>query len=50
MTSGAISKIAKKLIKKGIIESCQKPDNKKEIYFARFYGYDPYSSGNTSFV
>jgi DNA-binding MarR family transcriptional regulator len=33
MTSGAISKIAKKLIKKGIIESYQKPDNKKEIYF-----------------
>ena len=33
MTSGAISKITKKLIKKGIIESYQKPDNKKEIYF-----------------
>jgi DNA-binding MarR family transcriptional regulator len=33
MTRGAISKIAKKLIKKGIIESYQKPDNKKEIYF-----------------
>ncbi len=33
MTNGAISKITKKLIKKGIIESYQKPDNKKEIYF-----------------
>ncbi len=33
MTRGAISKIAQKLIKKGIIESYQKPDNKKEIYF-----------------
>ncbi|WP_379133155.1 MarR family transcriptional regulator [Paenibacillus sp. sgz500958] len=33
MTSGAISKITKKLIQKGIIESYQKPDNKKEIYF-----------------
>ncbi|MNW52668.1 MarR family protein [compost metagenome] len=33
MTSGAISKITKKLIKRGIIESYQKPDNKKEIYF-----------------
>ncbi|OOM05845.1 MarR family transcriptional regulator [Clostridium saccharobutylicum] len=33
MTRGAISKIAKKLIEKGIIESYQKPDNKKEIYF-----------------
>lgn len=33
MTRGAISKITKKLIKKGIIESFQKPDNKKEIYF-----------------
>ena len=33
MTRGAISKLAKKLIKKGIIESYQKPDNKKEIYF-----------------
>ena len=34
MTRGAISKITKKLIKKGIIESYQKPDNKKEIYFS----------------
>ena len=33
MTSGAISKIMKKLIKQGIIESYRKPDNKKEIYF-----------------
>ncbi|WP_342428680.1 MarR family transcriptional regulator [Paenibacillus sp. FSL L8-0158] len=33
MTTGAISKITKKLIKKGIIESYQKPDNKKEVYF-----------------
>jgi DNA-binding MarR family transcriptional regulator len=33
MTRGAISKITKKLIKKGLIESYQKPDNKKEIYF-----------------
>jgi len=33
MTRGAISKITKKLIKKGIIESYQKPDNRKEIYF-----------------
>ena len=33
MTRGAISKITKKLIKKGIIESYQKPVNKKEIYF-----------------
>jgi DNA-binding MarR family transcriptional regulator len=33
MTTGAISKINKKLIEKGIIESYQKPDNKKEIYF-----------------
>ncbi len=32
-TRGAISKITKKLIKKGIIESYQKMDNKKEIYF-----------------
>ena len=33
MTRGAISKLAKKLIEKHIIESYQKPDNKKEIYF-----------------
>ena len=33
ITRGAISKMTKKLIKKGVIESYQKPDNKKEIYF-----------------
>lgn len=33
MTTGAISKLTKKLIKKGAIESYKKPDNKKEIYF-----------------
>ncbi|MDU0201174.1 MULTISPECIES: MarR family transcriptional regulator [Paenibacillus] len=33
MTSGAISKLTKKLIKKGLIESYQKQENKKEIYF-----------------
>lgn len=33
VTRGAISKITKKLIKKGIIESYRKPENKKEIYF-----------------
>lgn len=33
MTRGAISKMTKKLIEKGIIESYQKPENKKEIYF-----------------
>lgn len=33
MTRGAMSKITKKLIKKDLIESYQKPDNKKEIYF-----------------
>lgn len=33
MTRGAISKIIKKLIAKNIVESYQKPDNKKEIYF-----------------
>ena len=33
MTRGAISKLSKKLIEKGIIESYQKPDNKKEIFF-----------------
>ncbi|WP_248926901.1 MarR family winged helix-turn-helix transcriptional regulator [Paenibacillus hamazuiensis] len=33
MTRGAISKLTQKLIKKGLIESYQKPDNKKEIYF-----------------
>ncbi|URZ14946.1 MarR family transcriptional regulator [Clostridium felsineum] len=33
MTRSAISKIARKLMEKGFIESYQKPDNKKEIYF-----------------
>jgi DNA-binding MarR family transcriptional regulator len=33
MTTSAISKLTKKMIKKGLIESYQKPDNKKEIYF-----------------
>ncbi|MBP1755281.1 MAG: MarR family transcriptional regulator [Firmicutes bacterium] len=33
MTRGAISKMTKKLMEKGLIESYQKPDNKKEIYF-----------------
>ncbi len=34
MTRGAISKITKKLIAKGIIKSYQKPENKKEIFFS----------------
>ncbi|WP_077601465.1 MarR family transcriptional regulator [Oceanobacillus sojae] len=33
MTRGAISKLTKKLMTKKLIESYQKPDNKKEIYF-----------------
>lgn len=33
MTRGAISKLSKKLMEKGLIESYQKQDNKKEIYF-----------------
>lgn len=33
MTRGAISKLTKKLVKKELIESYQKPDNKKEVYF-----------------
>ncbi|MED4229376.1 MarR family transcriptional regulator [Neobacillus cucumis] len=33
MTRGAISKLTKKLIEKGLIEGYQKPDNQKEIYF-----------------
>jgi DNA-binding MarR family transcriptional regulator len=33
MTRGAISKLTKKLIKKGLIEGYQKPDNQKEICF-----------------
>lgn len=33
MTRGAISKLTKKLIEKCVIESYQKSENKKEIYF-----------------
>lgn len=33
MTKGAISKLTKKLTDRGLIESYQKPDNKKEVYF-----------------
>ncbi|WP_313630880.1 MarR family transcriptional regulator [Enterococcus devriesei] len=33
MTRGAISKLTKKMLKKKYIESYQKSDNKKEIYF-----------------
>jgi DNA-binding MarR family transcriptional regulator len=33
MTRSAISKLTKKLMEKCLIESYQKPDNKKEIYF-----------------
>lgn len=33
MTRGAMSKMTKKLIQKGLIESYQKSDNKKEIYY-----------------
>ncbi|MHC5252612.1 MarR family transcriptional regulator [Listeria kieliensis] len=33
MTRSAMSKMTKKLMEKGAIESYQKPENKKEIYF-----------------
>ncbi|GGH11279.1 MarR family transcriptional regulator [Paenibacillus segetis] len=33
MTRGAISKLTKKLLQKGLIESYQKSDNKKEVYY-----------------
>ena len=33
MTRGAISKLTRKLMDKGLIKSYRKPDNKKEIYF-----------------
>lgn len=33
MTRSAVSKLTRRLIKKGLIESYQKTDNKKEIYF-----------------
>ena len=33
MTRGAISKICKRLLKKGLVESYRRPDNNKEIYY-----------------
>lgn len=33
MTRGAISKISKKLLNKGLIDTYQKPENNKEVYF-----------------
>ena len=33
MTRGAVSKLTKKLVKKGLIENYQKPSNRKEVYF-----------------
>lgn len=33
MTKGAISKLTKKLIEKGLIEDYQKTNNKKEVFF-----------------
>lgn len=33
MTRSGLSKLTKKMIKKGLIESYQKPDNKKEVCF-----------------
>jgi Transcriptional regulators len=33
MTMGAVSKLTKKLIAKGLIVSYRKPENKKELYF-----------------
>jgi len=33
MTRGAITKITRKLIKKGLLESYRKPGNRKQIYF-----------------
>lgn len=33
MTRGAMSKLTKKLIQKGLIETYQNPENKKEIYY-----------------
>lgn len=33
MTRGAVSKLTKKLVKKGLIENYQKPFNRKEVYF-----------------
>jgi DNA-binding MarR family transcriptional regulator len=36
LTRGAISKLVKRLIKVDAIESYQKPENKKEIYYKHF--------------
>lgn len=33
MTRGAISKLTKRLIQRGLIESFKNPNNKKEVYF-----------------
>jgi len=33
VTSGAVSQIAGKLLKKGLIESYRMPDNRKEVFF-----------------
>ena len=33
MTTGGATKLTKKLVQKGLIESYQKPQNKKEVYF-----------------
>lgn len=33
MTRGAISKMTKKLIARGLLDSYQKPENRKELYF-----------------
>lgn len=33
VTKGAVGQVAKKLVSKGLAESYQLPDNKKEIYF-----------------
>lgn len=34
LTRGSISKICKKMLAKGLIESSQRPDNRKEIYYS----------------
>ena len=33
MTTGATSKLTKKLLAKGLLQRYQRPDNRKEIYF-----------------
>lgn len=33
MTNGAISKLTQKLMGRGVLESYQQPDNRKEVYF-----------------